>query len=245
MGQIGAAVGLFAVDFSRIFAGLCCLSRLRSIAGVSVIAVIAGLLSFFSLSRSESWGVIEDGHIHWEIYSFCVLVLTNIAFGMLVMLPLGLWSEILPMTGRLIDTMRGNSYAEQMLPGVESRSSPLELFGAVLSPWVFLCSGVYLPFLREILQPHAGMIHVSGEGESVQSCATSLSAAFHLSTPAILSLGVLEFGVALVSRICPRFPVGNEFQSIRLTLGLLIAAYVFGDLLPQFILLHPPQALRD
>lgn len=145
--------------------------------------------------------------------------------GLSLALPLMAFSEAIGMLGRFIDNTRGSQQAEQLLPGLEVRTSHLEGLGMFLGAALFLHSPARF-FLCAGLRSSA-LTFPSTEG-CAAAMALSLQWTLQSAAPVAVPLLLFDAGIAILARLTPRASFAAELYGLRnvsaLALLLLLAA---------------------
>ena len=171
--------------------------------------------------------------------------------GICLGVPFSISLECLPLLGRLIDSLRGAQFAEQLLPGLEERSSYLETLGVLvglllLGPfgglrWIYTC------LLQSLFLPtwHLGLPIYPGGSASVAAIAIRHSSAvLELAVSLTSPLFVVVLGVDLLtvflSRCVPRLQVVAEALTLKMLLGIAVSGLIAssaGEIVRQLVTL--------
>ncbi|MFN8389338.1 MAG: flagellar biosynthetic protein FliR [Bdellovibrionota bacterium] len=173
------------------------------------------------------------------------LLLTEALCGFLLGAPSALLFESLPQAGRLIDYLRGAMFAEQILPGLEQRVSQLETASFLvvlfilfpLRGYTALVAPLISSFQDPALAPGLGLTDLEDYGFlSVRNAVQIEKTAFHVmctaivfASPAFIVLVLFEACLGIASRMAPRIALSQELAPLKLVLGILLYAYLFGQ----------------
>lgn len=209
------------------------LSRIREMIRPSAVCVLAAFLSMASIpGELPEWTVLPVVS-KVSMFEAVGLGLLSVASGVLAAWPHTFVLEVIPLSARLMDLCRGAQHAEQILPGVESRSSTLEtIAGAGVVYLYFSCGGVQL-LVRELARPRAVTTeqYLFLESPSPEVIAAILGLSFDailtLALPVAVLLLLFDCASALLARFAGRLPISPELPVFRLTLGLGIVLFSF------------------
>lgn len=160
----------------------------------------------------------------------------ELLLGLSLGLPLALFLESILGALRLIDTIRGAQIAEQLLPGVEERTSLLETFGMVILSAVSIQS---LPQFTTALYKSFRVVPIASNAVLQAPCwqnglpeillqfSTMLRTSCGVIAPLLITAVVLELGLLAASKAMPRVLLHQETQGIRLLLGLALLPLIF------------------
>ncbi len=146
------------------------------------------------------------------------------------------------MGARLLDSSRGALLAEQLLPGLEQRSSSLEALSSVALCFSFLNAGLHRPVLRILYQsfeiPPGLILERAAANEFFISLLrfsqSVLLQSLLFVSPVILGVFLADLAVTLLNRHLPRLALTAEYFCIRLVLGIFLAG--------EFLRYGPPAA---
>ena len=190
-----------------------------------------GLAAVFTAAVSLVPGLLAScaGGFKFGVQEAMVAVAIGIGIG----LPFALILEGAAIPGRLLDTLRGSQHAEVLLPHLESRGSSLEQGLALVLLWIGFAGGGFTAMLTVLHERFALLCAHESQGEwmlPLTAFAGALAQALVVLAPAILLFAGVELGGALLGRVENRGGLWSELPGIRLALGLLAAALVFGQI---------------
>jgi type III secretory pathway component EscT len=134
--------------------------------------------------------------------------------------------------GRLVDTLRGASIAEVLVPTSEERASPLGALYVLLATLVFLQIGGVQRTVEALLSSYAAVPLAGGldAGSArraalvvVEASARLIASGLALAAPPIVAIWLTDLALGLVARAAPQIPV--YFVGLPLK-GLLAIALV-------------------
>jgi flagellar biosynthetic protein FliR len=120
------------------------------------------------------------------------------------------------LAGRLVDTLRGASLAEVLVPTSEERASPLGALYLLLATLVFLELGGVPRLLGALLAsydavPLGGGLSASGLRAAasvvIVSSARLLEVALALAAPVVVALWLTDLALGMIARVAPQVPV--------------------------------------
>jgi type III secretion protein T len=170
-----------------------------------------------------------------------VAVAAELLIGMLIALPAAIFLEVLPNAGRLIDLTRGAMMAEQLLPGFERRTSPLESISFLIVMFCLFSLRGYRALVAALYQSYAvpgiqlGAV-ISGDMAlrmqeparlAVSLVFSALQAACLFAGPALAVLLLLEVSLMILSRVLPRINTAGEMAGIKLVGGVVLFGLLF------------------
>ena len=231
----------FLFPFLRVMAAFTVLARVRAHLGIPVLASIAASFAILCFLRDggslTAACAVAPSKIDAQRYGG--LLLLNLTYGLLAGLPYAILLEALPMAARLLDTVRGAQAAEQMLPGVEARTSPLETVAGLGAVNLFFAGGLYQPFVKSLLHglPYArpAAFPAFHEDAVVLFGARSIERAVLLAAPAAAGLLILELALGILGRLGHRFPLASELTGAKLLLGTALALLLTREVLPSWL----------
>ena len=238
---------IILLAFIRNYAFLCSFGLLRQF--LKQPAMLALCFGLSCAAANLNWAVkpvLPDWRT-LDVIGFSAIFLGELGVGLLVAMPFVLLLESASAAGRLIDYARGAMIAEQQLPGLEQRTSPLESLSMIMLMVVVFSAGVHRPVLSVLQQSYThpatrlglglGVMNAFGAPALIFSIAhtalSALRAVCAFAAPAILGMFLLELLVMLVSRMLPRLALSSELAPAKLLLGLLLFCQLFeGSELP-------------
>jgi type III secretory pathway component EscT len=118
--------------------------------------------------------------------------------------------------GRLVDTLRGASMAEVLVPSTDERASPLGALYELLATLIFLELGGVSRVLEALLAsydavPLAGALTPAtlrgAAGVVIVASARLLEAALALAAPVVVAVWLTDLALGMVARVAPQVPV--------------------------------------
>ncbi len=224
---MGSGTALFlGVFFAslRFFSALCVLQGMRQFLGFALTAGVSFLLSLGSLPISLNY-LGPAGSSSVLLFWGCVEVLVGVCCA----LPLAIICEALGVAGRLIDVFRGAQFAEQQLPGMESRVSNFEQAGMLAFFVLFFSMHAYQPFYAALcfLPQHVFRLLSDNSGLGVYARSflvlsnQVIAWGFCVAGAVILSSSCLDYAGAMLSRQLSQVPVSYEILPVKLILGII------------------------
>jgi len=208
----------FLLPFSELRRQLGALNFAALVLAISIGAVhISTLLS----------GTLRAGAIgNIEVSELVLNGLSELLFGLTLGAPFGVVLSVLLSGGRIVDLLRGNLLAEQLLPGLEERASALEAaltlgFLTVSLSGAAAIGSIALLYDSIVRAPEAKLFLFPDTtfslSQFVQSVFRELVRFFG---PVAGSLFAFELLCAGIGRACPKAAVQTELAALKLVVGL-------------------------
>lgn len=157
--------------------------------------------------------------------------------GIIIAAPLRLALSALPLSGRLIDTLRGAQFAEQVFIDLGEAQSLLESAANLLIPVILFSFGalhlLILALLNSLTAPALGfgkpllelLPALVAHTEPLLLCANqSFKAALFAAAPVLGCCLLLDLGACLLSRVLGRINMLFELMPLRMLLALCVLA---------------------
>ena len=158
--------------------------------------------------------------------------------GVLFGISISLLLELIPMTGKLIDTIRGNQLSEQLAPELGTRDSQLEFFGGIFVVAMFL-NGRYFLYFLEALSIDGIEFKKSTHIDSkiiIDLISGILVVSLHLVFPLILFCFAIEVGFSLIQKLNSKIQLGTDLSILKSGIGaIFIFLFFIGGDQPVFI----------
>jgi type III secretion protein SpaR/YscT/HrcT len=208
-------------------------------------------LAFYPSLLSTVAKVSEGPPLFWV-----ALVLKEVAIGTTLGFVVGLIFQAAEAAGRLIDTVRGASFSEVMVPQTGVQSSPLGSLYLLLTLALFFSFGGHRLFLGAIgasygILPLASFPRIGGlQGFSwlcLRLTGDVLYLALALSAPMVAAIFLAEVSLGLIGRSLPHLHTYFLAMPIKALLGIALLVLSLGllaGLLPGLIGAAMQQALR-
>lgn len=180
-----------------------------------------------------------------SVATLCILALRELVIGALFALAAALPFFALDWSGQLVDTWRGASLAEVIVPTTGERTSPLGdllLLGGVA---LFLALGGHrfalMAFAEGLVAvPVGSLVAFDDIGSVVMGtmhlAGAALAFAAAIAAPAAVAIVLVELGLGLIARSAPQIPVFFAGMPLRAATGifaLLLATALVIDELPR------------
>lgn len=192
-------------------------------------------MSFFKNSRQGFLDIDEQ-----NIFSGYFL-LQEICLGILLAFPWVLFFELLPLTLKLFDLLRGIFIAEQQFPGIESRQSSLEGLGTYLIIILFFYLGGYEQMFQSLFFNE----RIEDLDSFIKLLLISSNEVIKLSLKIIFPVMTLLFSQEILQivllRLLPRLNLGIEFQNFKLCFSLFLLKLLLENNIPQLLNLFSGQ----
>lgn len=241
----------------RAFSFLYVLAPIRNLVGASILPVLSLGFVFpaIDLAISTHSGMLSgfsSGISIMPVSQCLVLALREMLIGAVLGVPIVLELELFPLTGRMIDALRGAQYAEQVLPGAGERGSVLEQLGAMLAVTLFFRLGWYQAPLRSLLESFEvvpitsfdwGVVVGTERAEVLPFISRSLGLLgkvfFHAlaySWPTLSFVLLMDVGAGVMSRLASRLNYVVEIVPIKTCIPLALALYALTPIALQRLL---------
>lgn len=233
---------------------IACIRPLRGVLGMSGVMVFSLVLSLWLYPYNIfDENIMENTKILYRSAfvdtPLWVLILKEVLKGLMLGLPLSLMFEVIPFTGRLIDTFRGVQFSEQIAPELGPRDSLLESYGGYFALWFFF-SGEYaaswislLSSVEEYMPVYGPdkMSHAMHLGQYRFALEGFLGDFFTVTLLVVIPLILLSLGFELVfsvlQKLTNKFNVGVELGFMRAGLGVFFLVYILysGEQMPRLL----------
>ncbi|HMO19080.1 MAG TPA: flagellar biosynthetic protein FliR [Oligoflexia bacterium] len=231
------ALIVFFLLFIRHSIILFLITPLRGVLGSSGIIIVSLGISFFIFPEQLIIPTVSESK---DFFSLCI---RQVGIALLIGIPISLVLEIVPFTGRLIDTFRGAQFSEQLAPEMGPRDSQLESYGGLFVLWIFF-EGQYAGRIIEILikamdtfpvisdlsvsstkpgslNPDSLMIWHVDLARFGEFLSSFFSICIIIVLPLIIFSLALELSLSVLQKLCSRFHVGVELTLLRAVLGVV------------------------
>lgn len=211
-------------------AALFVFTGLRNFCGDFSLAIIALIFSILHLGVSgldehSSLAILSAGSF-WPILFFMILQAFQ---GLFFSIPLAIAFESFSVGARLIDTLRGAQYAEQISPLTESRSSLLEVASNYVVAGLFFLGAGYEVFFKAAITAHGAVVgFLPGilEGERIMAIvrlsANTINEGVCMALPVLFVLLLFDLSSFVYSRYLGGALSQTELACCRLILGLFV-----------------------
>ena len=220
----------------RIYTALVVLAKLAALIPVPARLALASALALAgSIAHANSRTLVP---LPEELLGGIAAAATETVRGVLLAAPLGIALEMLPTAGRIADVCRGNQMAEQLLPDLSERVSPLELLTAMMAClFCFQTGAAHTLFASLMAEPIAAadLFAAAYQGSSLIALETllrlsalTIQSGLFIAAPVLAACALLDVLAVGIGRLIPRVAVTSELAALRLVLGILVFAVCAG-----------------